>query len=61
MRDIRCRCTQCGRAFVWTHEERVAALEDFHPIEATDTRRLKKETDRMKRPDRCGGCRRGRP
>jgi hypothetical protein len=57
MRNIRCVCKKCGNSFLWTHEDRIAALESFHPQEAMlDTRKLKIETDRIKKPEFCGGC-----
>ena len=58
MGNIRCICKKCGKAFIWTHEERIAGVEAFDVTEAMfDTKKFKIETDRMKKPEQCGGCR----
>jgi hypothetical protein len=57
MRHIRCVCRGCGNQFLWTHEERIAAVKAFEPENAFDTRSFKIETGRMKKPLFCGECR----
>lgn len=58
MRDIRCVCKSCGRRFLWTHEERISAVQAFEPSRAMlDTQSFKIETGRMKKPLFCGECR----
>lgn len=57
MRNIRCFCKKCGNPFLWMHKDRITALESFHPQEAMfDTRKFKIETDRIRKPELCGGC-----
>jgi hypothetical protein len=58
MKDIRCVCRSCGNRFLWTHEERISAVQAFEPETAMlDTRRFKIETGRMRKPLLCGQCR----
>jgi hypothetical protein len=62
MRDIRCVCKKCGHTFLWTHGERMAAVQSFNPTEAmSSTQKFKTETDRMKKPELCGGCTESKP
>lgn len=57
MRDTRCVCRSCGNTFLWTHEERMAAINSFEPNRAMgDTQSFKIETGRMKKPVLCGAC-----
>lgn len=57
MKDIRCVCKKCGKTFLWTHEERIAAISAVDTQAAmSDTQGFKVETDRMRKPEVCGGC-----
>lgn len=57
MGNVRLVCANCGHGFLWTKEDKVAALNALKVDDLFDTQRLKMKTERMKRPTHCGGCR----